>query len=435
MAVGDRVTRPGHIQYGTFLFGPGTPYQWEDLTGWDDLPDLDSGTVLRPAAHGAYPGDLLAQTRVIGLNGLIIRAPLKEIGAAAGALTSATGPAAGELPLVAWLDDRGPLLVLARVVRRAVPTNGYRVGLSVGGAIEWEATDPRRYDLIEQVATATLPAPERGLVWDTAPAQVLDEDQAAGVGALWRWWTDGDPVLTGDGVGAVTIHPQTAGGELVWTAADSTYGWPVSVGAEVAFTSALAAELGATIVLRWWDASDTYLADATGPAGAERFTATAPAGAAWVQPVVLLPDALPDPVPIGASSLLISVAAGSLTWPLDFGTPGSTGNVSVINGGDAATHPVVEFRGPVERPSLTNVATGDVLEYDMPLAEGDVLTIDTAAGTVTLNATASRLYTVTSRSVPEQSWTLPPGPAQLQFRAAAGDPTASVTVRHRAAYW
>jgi len=309
MSAGDRVTRPGHVQYGDLLLGPGTPYRWQSITGWEDLPGLDSGTVARSDAHGAIPGQLLAQSRTIGLDGLIVRAPRTQIGAAVAALNAGTAPVVDELPFVAWLDDRGPLLAYARAKRRAIPAGkGYRLGVIVGGALEFEATDPRRYELTERTASATLPTAEQGLDWHAhgASEQGLD------------WRSDG------------------GGGEL----------------------------------------------------------------------------------------------------GLTFGKVGSTGALSVTNRGDAATHPVVTFRGPVLRPSLTNVSTGDVLEYDLPLAAGDVLTVDTRAGTVTLNGSASRLYTATSRSVPEQTFTLPPGTTNLIFRAdPSSDPAASVVVRYRAAYW
>ncbi|MCG7528923.1 phage tail family protein, partial [Streptomyces sp. OfavH-34-F] len=158
---------------------------------------------------------------------------------------------------------------------------------------------------------------------------------------------------------------------------------------------------------------------------------------AWVQPVVLLPAALPGAVPVGTSSLRISTGGEVLSWPLDFGSPGSTGRMTAANTGNADTHPVIEFRGPVTAPSLTNTTTGDVLEYDLPLAAGDRLVVDTHAGTVTLNGTASRLHTASARSVPEQTFTLAPGTTPLMFRAAPGstDPAASVVVRYRAAYW
>lgn len=95
------------------------------------------------------------------------------------------------------------------------------------------------------------------------------------------------------------------------------------------------------------------------------------------------------------------------------------------------------FRGPVTRPSLTCLESGDAIEYDITLAAGDELVIDTAEGTVTLNGTASRLYTVTARSIPEQTFTVPPGVTSYAFRAAPGssDPAAAVEMRWRSAYW
>ncbi|WP_406412055.1 phage tail family protein [Streptomyces halstedii] len=299
VAVGDLVTRPGHIQYGDLLLGPGTPYGWKNLTGWEDMPPLDSGTVPRAGAHGSYPGQLLSQSRTVGLDGLIVRAPRARIGTVVGALSAGTRPVVDELPLVVWLDERGPLLSWARAVRRAIPTGvGYRMGLVMGGAVQWEATDPRRYGLTEYAVPASLPVAEPGLDWQTDP-------------------------------------------------------------------------------------------------GPER-----------------------------------------LDWELDFGAVGSAGGMSVNNDGDADTHPVIEFRGPVLRPSLTNLRTGDVLEYDLPLAAGDVLTVDTQAGTVMLNGAASRLYTVTARSTPEEQFTLGCGTTDLIFRAAPdSNPAGTVLVRYRAAYW
>ncbi|MFZ3471469.1 phage distal tail protein [Streptomyces sp. 2.9] len=300
MAAGDQLTSPGQIQYGDLLLGAGTPYRWRALAGWETLPALDSGTVLRAGGHGAYPGTLYAQARTITLDPLIVRAPSATIGEAVRVLNAATGVIGDEQPLAVWLDERGPLLTHARILRRHVPvTTGYRQGVIVGAALQWEATDPRRYGIHEQEATTALPQPEAGLSWHTDPG----------------------------------------------------------------------------------------------------------------------PEHLAE--------------------PLDFGTPGSTGTLIADNGGDADTHPVITFRGPVSRPSLTNITTGAVIEYDLDLAAEDRLTINTADGTVVLNDTASRLYTATPRSAPEEGYTLPPGTCPLLFRAAPGsdDPAASVTVRYRAAYW
>ncbi|MGP3687367.1 phage distal tail protein [Streptomyces sp. IBSNAI002] len=300
MAAGDQLTSPGQIQYGELLLGTGTAYRWRTLTGWETLPALDSGTVLRAGGHGAYPGALFAQARTVTLDGLFVRAPSATIGEAVRALNAATGVVADEQPLAVWLDERGPLLAHARILRRHIPvTTGYRQGVITGAALQWEATDPRRYGIHEQEVTAYLPQAEAGLSWNTDPG----------------------------------------------------------------------------------------------------------------------PEHLAE--------------------PLDFGTPGSTGNLIAVNDGDADTHPLITFRGPVSMPSLTNITTGAVIEYDLDLAAEDRLTVDTADGTVVLNGTASRLYTATSRSAPEEAYALPPGPTPLAFRASPGsdDPAASVTVRYRAAYW
>ncbi|OAR21919.1 hypothetical protein A8W25_28150 [Streptomyces sp. ERV7] len=296
MLPGDLVSVPGHVQFGDLLLGPGTAFGWRSLSGWEDSPALDSGTVNKADGHGAYPGRLLAQARTVTLDGIIIRTEPAEMSRAVRALSAATALRDDEIPLVVRLDSAPPLLSWARCLRRAVPvgTGGYGVGIVQGAALQFEATDPRRYSLTERRIEARLPQAEPGLDW-----------------------------------------------------------------------------------------------------------------------------------------------ANTLAWPLDWGPPGATGAMTALNEGDAPAHPLITFRGPAERPSLTNINTGDTVEYDLALADGDELAVDTASGTVTLNGSASRLYTATARSVPEQTFTFPPGTSDLAFRAAPGssDPRASAAVRFRSAYW
>jgi hypothetical protein len=244
------------MQYGSFLLGPGTPWRWDNLEGWEDTPGIDSGTVRQLAA--ATPID-----------------------------------AEDEQPLVVQFDDETPLVIFARCTRRAVAVSRTnRVGFT-RGSIQFEASDPRKYSLIESQATTQLPQPETGLVWP-------------------------------------------------------------------------------------------------------------------------------------------------LNWPLAFGNPGSTGNISATNSGDAPTHPVFEIKGPCSKPSITNIGTGALLEYDIDLSSTDTLYIDTGQETVTLNGvTANRLYTATTRSQPEKAFVLPPGPSALAFRSddSPPDPASTLLVTWRSAYW
>ncbi|APD18548.1 minor tail protein [Streptomyces phage Picard] len=294
MELGAQVA-PGQAQFGDLLLGAGTPYRWTSLRGWEELPALDSSTAPRPDDHGAFPGALLAQARTIGLD-LIVRAPRDQIGGTVAALNAATAPTAVEAPLVIWLDDRGPLVVYARAVRRIVPVaNGYQLGTILGAAVEWEASDPRRYGVDEQSVETGLPAAEPGLEW---------------AGETGLEWADG----------------------------------------------------------------------------------------------------------------------------LDWGIGGATGNVGAVNGGDAPTHPVITFTGPVTMPRLSQ-EDGRMIEYDITLAPADRLVVDTRAGTVTLNDSASRLYTATSRSVPEGAFTLAPGTTSLAFRAESHTPDAHCAITWRSAHW
>ncbi|MFE6742352.1 phage distal tail protein [Streptomyces tubercidicus] len=142
------------------LIGAGTPYKWRKLEGWEELPELDNGSVPRPSAHGSFLGRLLSQTRTVALGEVIVRAPVEQLGLVVETLNADTPLVEDEQPLLVHLDERGPLLAWARVVRRAVPVElGYAVGTVTEGALEFEATDPRRYTPSVQQAELGLPEP------------------------------------------------------------------------------------------------------------------------------------------------------------------------------------------------------------------------------------------------------------------------------------
>ncbi|PJN38061.1 phage tail protein [Streptomyces sp. CB02959] len=292
-AAGDQVTQDGQIEFAGLLMGETTEYVGEQLTGWDDLPDVESATVLRPTQHGGWPGHLLAGTRTLQFDFMVLPDSMERYPTLLADLRRATAPTQREQDLVVQLAGARRLM-RGRVTRRALPADRRYTRGEPYGSVVWECSDPRRYELQENRITCGLPAPEPGLDW-----------------------TDG------------------------------------------------------------------------------------------------------------------------LDHPLEWGITGSTGTLAAPNLGEAPTHPVVEFRGPVVRPSLLQLHTGWRLEYDITLTESDVLRIDCDEGTAVLNGTASRLYTVTASSVPEQTFTFDPGVSVLAFRAAPGfyDPLASVTVRWRSAFW
>lgn len=116
-----------------------------------------------------------------------------------------------------------------------------------------------------------------------------------------------------------------------------------------------------------------------------------------------------------------------LDYPLDYGTSAS-GSVGADNDGGANTPVVVVFIGPLDTPRL--VASGRwSLGFDINLAAGESLTVDTAAGTALLNGSADRTYTITTASDPLELCTLPPGHTNLVLSAVSGGGKALVSYR------
>ncbi|MET9642315.1 phage distal tail protein [Streptomyces syringium] len=299
---GSLITLDGQIQWAGLLLGPGTDYEIADsgITGWADLPGLDSGDVLRPDQHGAWPGSQWSQARTVTAPVWLLPDQPSQAAAVAAQFRAATAVHSGEQWLAVRLHGE-TLACRARVNQRSIPQD--RMFVTHGAAkatVQWVCADPRRFAIEEQTVSTGLPTPEKGLSWQ----------------------------------------------------------------------------------------------------------------------------------------------AGGLSWPLDWGAPGSTGLVTAFNAGDAPANPVIEFRGPVRRPSLTRLSDGLRIEYDIALAPSDVLTVDTGAGTVVLNGTTSRIHTATAWSTPELLFQLDPGDSSFAFRCEPGSfdsdvgkPQPSVSFTWRNAHW
>lgn len=210
---GELVVGPGLIQWGDLLIGRNqaadvtTPFRWRSLSGWEDTPALDSGTVNRSQQHGAWPGLLLAQPRTITLDPLTIRTQAGAMGAAIRTLNSACAITQDEQPLVIQIDDRGPMLVNARLLRRHIPVErSWQLGYAEGGALQWQASDPRRYDLAVQAIGSGLPQPESGLSWGSPTETGLAWGSPVETGLSWGTaGTTGDVTCTN--AGDADTHP------------------------------------------------------------------------------------------------------------------------------------------------------------------------------------------------------------------------------------
>jgi hypothetical protein len=165
---GELITGDGQIEWHGLLLGAGSPYGLLGLTGWYGAPAPRRVSTDRPGRHGALPGELRAGERIVeaelqfGHN-----RPVGEFAATRDALAVAL--AWGENPLeeslVVQLDGVATM-VEARVINADLPTNrDYMLGYATA-AIQWAASDPRRYSLdLQQEITGLPEASTSGLAF------------------------------------------------------------------------------------------------------------------------------------------------------------------------------------------------------------------------------------------------------------------------------
>lgn len=115
-------------------------------------------------------------------------------------------------------------------------------------------------------------------------------------------------------------------------------------------------------------------------------------------------------------------------YPLTFGTLGALptgGPITVPNAGDQLAEAIYTVTGPVPSPVIV-LSNGLYLGLTLTLAAGDIMAVDTAQGTVTVNG-VNRLDALTADS----SFPLiPPGGVEVRLTSSAGgtDPAAGLTV-------
>lgn len=153
-------------------------------------------------------------------------------------------------------------------------------------------------------------------------------------------------------------------------------------------------------------------------------------GRAWLSARFVATDPLVYSLTEHSQNVSSGGIAGGLAFPHGvphgFGTVIST-TVTVGNGGNFASCPIITIAGQVTNPRVENVTTSEALTVDLTLGPTDTLTIDMRERTVTLNGAASRTGFV--RRPASKWWQLLAGSNQLSFAVAAGSGVMSVAWR------
>lgn len=162
MAAGDLITRPAQIEFRGLLLGSDTPYGNLKLNGWGTMPDIRLGNKPRNSGHGSTPGSMYAADRVVTWD-FKMWPDRAGFEAACTALEQATAVPRGttEFPLV--IRTRGvPRYVNARCTKRVLPEDRLFYAGVPEGALQWVASDPRRYDLGESTVAISGSTPGAG---------------------------------------------------------------------------------------------------------------------------------------------------------------------------------------------------------------------------------------------------------------------------------
>lgn len=155
----------------------------------------------------------------------------------------------------------------------------------------------------------------------------------------------------------------------------------------------------------------------------------------------------PDPLRYDAAQTLstgLPVASGGLAYPLayplDYGTPGATGQITLSNGGTADAPIAMQITGSLPQGFEVSAA-GQRLTYPVVVPSGQTIGINTDDGTVLIEGTASRRGNLTNAAwmrVPRADpVTGQAGILTLQFTSLGGvfDAAARLAATVKPAFW
>lgn len=101
----------------------------------------------------------------------------------------------------------------------------------------------------------------------------------------------------------------------------------------------------------------------------------------------------------------------------------------VLNDGNDASPPIIQFPGPATTVQVENITTDVVMAFNTTIADGQILEVDVKEGTVAIGA-ANHLNDLVEGSVGVQDFVLAPGPNTLLYTTGTGGSLMNVFWRH-----
>lgn len=191
--VGDSITKDGQLEFRGYLLGDNEKTFMDEITGWDDLPGVDSGNTPRSNSHGAWAGKKLANQRIITWSGRFSPPDTSLWEDELRSLRSAFSLPLDteELPIIIRSIGEKKLSFGA-VVQRSIPMNRAYGYYGANVSIQFHCSDPRRYSLGENSWTLELPpVVDNGLIYPLTYPLNYGETVTSSSGTLLN---DGDIV-------------------------------------------------------------------------------------------------------------------------------------------------------------------------------------------------------------------------------------------------
>lgn len=139
----------GQLYINGFTFGDGLNTFLEELTGWDDLPPIDSGNTPRPMTHGSFLGSKYARERIITWTGKLnpqYEDQFSTILAQIRSATTLTNGAEEYEITIRTIDEE--LKCRGAVTARSIPGNRrYGAGRLADVSFQITCSDPRKYTI------------------------------------------------------------------------------------------------------------------------------------------------------------------------------------------------------------------------------------------------------------------------------------------------
>lgn len=155
---GELITGDGQLQFKEYLLGDNEKTFLVTLTGWEDLPSVDSSNTIRPASHGAWPGKKLAGQRIITWSGRFAAPEETWVDDLTELKSVFSLPLGTEEYEIVVRTRTTTQLVYGTVSARSLPVDYSYSYYGAALTLQFECSDPRKYSLGEHNVFISMPA-------------------------------------------------------------------------------------------------------------------------------------------------------------------------------------------------------------------------------------------------------------------------------------